>query len=108
MGRARLMVKVVPRPIVVEAVLARDVMARPTDEWSGVPNAIHLAHKRGRLRFRPGVIEVETMAGRRLEAEAADWLLCSDNGDVGAVSPEVFAERYQALGEPTPECGGAS
>jgi hypothetical protein len=101
------MVKVVPRPIVFEAVLAGDVMRRPTDEWSGMPNAIHLAYKRGRLRLRPGVIEIETMAGRRLDAEAADWLLCADNGDVAAVSPEVFAERYQALGEATPECGGA-
>lgn len=93
------MVKVVPRPVVVEAVLAGDVMALPQRDWSGVPNAIHLAHKRGRLRFRPGAIEIETMAGRRLEAEAADWLLCADNGDVGVVSPDVFVEHYQAVVE---------
>lgn len=93
------MVKVVPRPIAVEATLAGDLMARPVDDWSGVPNAFHLAYKRGRLRFRPGVIEIETMSGRRLLAEAADWLLCTDGGDVTAVAPEVFLDRYQAVEE---------
>lgn len=93
------MVHVIQKPIALEAIRAGDLLALPRDDWSGVPNAFHLASKRGRLHFQPGAITIETMAGRRMMAEASDWLLCAENGDIFAVSQELFVERYQVLAE---------
>lgn len=86
------------KPIEVDAVAARDVFAAARDDWSGLPDWLDAAYRRGVVLFLhgPDRIEIKTAAGA-VTAGLDDWILRAPAGQ-----PDVFESLYQRVPDEDP------
>lgn len=92
------------RPVVVEAIPAREISEAYTAErWLEIEGWVRQAHNDGRLliRSRPTAVIISRHEGVLMAGED-DLIVCEESGRLDVVPASVFADLYETAIDPAP------
>lgn len=83
------------KPVEIEAVKVRDLLAQSRSEW---PEWVREAWQGGVLRLRPTKDEVKicTLEGNMV-GNADDWIIRGVSGELYPCKPDIFAATYDPV-----------
>jgi hypothetical protein len=84
------------KPVVIEAVLAGDVIASPADEWAGFPEWLQDAYDAGVISFKPGQVTIRTLEGE-MTGGSEDWIIRGVKGELYPCRADIFEATYEAV-----------
>lgn len=84
------------KPVVIEAVRAKDAMACASQRWVDLPEWISDAYDRAEIVFLPEGISIQTLEGIML-ANPEDWVIRGVNGEIYPCKPDIFAKSYEPV-----------
>ena len=90
------------RPVVIEAVAAREVVRCASKDWAGLPKWIVDAYegRNGAVRsvvFVPDGVRITTLEGT-MKADLDDWIIRGVQGELYPCKPDIFEATYEAVG----------
>lgn len=86
------------RPIVIEAVNVKDILAFAQREWGRLPDWLKVQYENGHVLFRSGSIDVVTLEGA-MTANPDDWIIQGVNGEIYPCKPDIFEKTYEAVND---------
>jgi hypothetical protein len=84
------------RPVVIDAVPAREAIAAAANDWSALPVWLAEAYEKGGIIFGPDWILIDTLEGQH-RAEVDDMIIRGVEGELYPCQPGIFAKTYEAV-----------
>ncbi len=82
------------KPIIVDAMVAAELMKRAKDTWNLLPRWMIDAYENGGIVFVSDHISIGDM-----RAEFDDMVVCEPDGRIHPVKPDIFVETYDIATE---------
>jgi hypothetical protein len=86
------------KPVVVEAIRARDAIRFSANDWEALPVWLRDAYEKGGVVFTDEGVHLPTLEGT-MEAKPDDWIICGVKGEVYPCKPDIFAATYEPVEE---------
>lgn len=83
------------KPVVIEAVRARDAIGAAKTHWRELPVWMRDAYDKGGIVFTDRGVSVTTLEGVMLAA-LDDWIICGIKGELYPCKPDIFEATYEA------------
>lgn len=84
------------RPIVIEAVPAREALHAAAQDWSALPEWLKEAYEAGEIVFAADGVHIRTLEGV-MRADPDDWIISGVKGEIYPCKPDVFAATYERI-----------
>jgi hypothetical protein len=86
------------KPVVVEAIITRLVIAEAKVAWHLLPQWIKDAYEAGKLVICDDAIYIATLEGS-MRAEPSDWIIQGVKGELYPCKPDIFEQTYEQCSE---------
>ena len=84
------------KPVVVEAIMVKEVVSNATNNWKALPEWIKAAYEKGDLLLlSDGIIAIGTREGQ-MTGSIDDWIIRGVQGELYPCKPDIFAVTYEA------------
>lgn len=84
------------KPVVIEAVRARDLIVNAQSDWSALPEWIRVAYEKGGFVFTSKDISIPTLEGSMI-ASPDDWVIQGIKGEIYPCKPDIFEATYDRV-----------
>jgi len=85
------------RPVEVDAVPAREIMAAAAGgDWGALPDWIREAYESGRIVCTVDAVLIGTLEGE-MRGEPADLIVRGIRGELYPCKPDIFADSYERV-----------
>jgi hypothetical protein len=89
-------VKFRKKPVVIEAVVAADLLYDAAVDFWRLPKWIIDAYNKGEVIFTSHQILIQTLEGR-MTGEETDWIIQGVKGEIYPCKPDIFEKTYEAV-----------
>ena len=84
------------KPVVIEAILASEVIGAHNHAWNRLPQWYRDAFQRNEVRTNDQFATIRTLEGD-MTAEPTDWIIRGIKGELYPCKPDIFAATYEPV-----------